>query len=73
MSLYSVVPPTSRLEDLIAAVVLGPLVPIPVKEKSTILQQYEHSDGLTDLKQEILAMVCFKALLVTLLILLRAS
>tara|TARA_R110002003_G_C693506_1_gene25411 strand:+ start:256 stop:777 length:522 start_codon:yes stop_codon:yes gene_type:complete len=57
MPLYTVVPLTSRLEDLIAAVILGPPTQFPVQEKDTVLQQYAQSDGLADLKQAILATV----------------
>jgi hypothetical protein len=62
MTLHIVVPLTSRLEELAAAVVLGDPSPFAVKEKGTIIFQYEQATGLKDLQREIMGMVCFRTL-----------
>jgi hypothetical protein len=65
MSLHTVLPLTTSLAELVDAVVLGDASPFDVKEKKQVLLQYENATGLKNLHQEIMNMVCFRSLLLS--------
>ncbi|KAH8726664.1 hypothetical protein GQ44DRAFT_825651 [Phaeosphaeriaceae sp. PMI808] len=56
MSLYTVLPSTPRLDELVAAVVLGDQSLFPVRE-NTILYQYVGATQLEEIRKEIFRMV----------------
>jgi hypothetical protein len=60
MPLHTIVPSTLRLDELVAAVVLGDYSPFPVNEEGTILFQYRQATGLEELKMEMIDMVCLR-------------
>lgn len=62
---HTIVSSTARLDELVAAVVLGDPIPFPIKEKGTTLFQYKEATGLEDVQTEIVSMVCVEMLFLT--------
>jgi hypothetical protein len=62
---HTIASSTPRLDELVAAVVLGDPIPFPIKEKGTTLLQYQDATGLEDVQTEIISMVCVRMLFLT--------
>jgi hypothetical protein len=62
---HTTVPSTTRLEELVAAVVLGDPTPFDIREKGTTLFQYKDATGLDAVQTEIVRMVCIRMLFLT--------
>jgi hypothetical protein len=62
---HTFVPSTTRLDGLVAAVVLGTPTPFDLKEKGTTLFSYKDATGLEDVQMEMVNMVCVRMLFLT--------